>query len=369
MSPPLLQARGLKIKIGKALLLNVPELDVNQGEIISLIGPNGAGKTTLLLALARLSRLYEGEVIFRGSPVRTRREKLDYRRRIAMVFQESLLFDTTVFRNVAEGLKIRGTGKGETETRVERQLERFGISALRGRSARNLSGGEAQRTSLARAFAVEPDIIFLDEPFAALDPPTRDAIVEDLEKALRETGTTAVIATHDRIEALKLSDRIAVMMGGLIVQDGSPVEVMNAPADESVASFVGAETILEGKVSGNRGGVMTIDLPTGQSIEAAGEISPGTGAMIFIRPENVTIARPEDAAATSARNSFLGRVEKITPAGFFHKIRINCGFPLVAYATHLALAELSIREGLEVSASFKATSIHVIKKKQERNVR
>ncbi len=139
-----------------------------------------------------------------------------------MVFQEPLLFDTTVFDNVATGLKIRKEKRSAIQERVEEQLERFGIAHLSHRSARTLSGGEAQRTSLARAFAVQPEILFLDEPFASLDPPSQESLIEDLEGILRQTQTTTIFATHDRLEALRLSDRIAVMNGGKILQVGTP---------------------------------------------------------------------------------------------------------------------------------------------------
>ncbi|MCG6536811.1 MAG: ABC transporter ATP-binding protein, partial [Syntrophales bacterium LBB04] len=183
-----------------------------------------------------------------------------YRRNLAMVFQEPLLFDTTVFENVASGLKIRGIAQDEIKRVVEEYLERFGISHLVNRSARKLSGGEAQRTSLARAFAVRPEIIFLDEPFSSLDPPTREALMEDLERILRETRTTTIMATHDQIEALRLSDHIAVMNLGKIVQIGSPAEVMNNPVDEFVASFVGMETVFTDRVTKTHDGTFTVSV-------------------------------------------------------------------------------------------------------------
>ena len=128
----------------------------------------------------------------------------------------------------------------------------FGIEALLGRQARKLSGGEAQRTSLARAFALEPEILFLDEPFSKLDPPTREALLADLGAALRQTATTAVLATHDRMEALQLADRLAVMHQGRIKQIGTGTEVVNQPVDEFVAEFVGMETLLPGHPCGIR---------------------------------------------------------------------------------------------------------------------
>ena len=138
-----------------------------------------------------------------------------------MVFQEPLLFDTTVFENVASGLRIRGMKGPQIREIVNENLERFGILHLFHRSARKISGGEAQRVALARAFATRPEVLLLDEPFASLDPPTRESLLVDLESILRETKTTTLLATHDRMEALRLSDRIAVMNMGRILAGGS----------------------------------------------------------------------------------------------------------------------------------------------------
>ncbi|MBP1721141.1 MAG: tungstate/molybdate transport system ATP-binding protein, partial [Deltaproteobacteria bacterium] len=153
----ILEARNLRVIRGGSLLVNVPSLKIREGETLSLIGPNGAGKTTLLQALSYLMRPSAGEILFRGEKVGDSYAILAYRRKLAMVFQEPLLFDTTVFENVASGLKIRGLESGMIRQVVTEQLNRFGIGHLGDRSARTLSGGEAQRTSLARAFAIKPE--------------------------------------------------------------------------------------------------------------------------------------------------------------------------------------------------------------------
>ena len=280
-----------------------------------------------------------------------------------MVFQEPLLFDTTVFNNVASGLKIRGMVRGEIRQRVTEQLDRFGIGHLSNRSARTLSGGEAQRTSLARSFALGPEILLLDEPFASLDPPTRDSLIEDLEQILQQTRTTAVFATHDRMEALRLSDRIAVMNSGRILQIGSSVEVMNHPVNEFVASFVGMETILSGKVIKRNGGTFVASIE-GREVEVVGDAHLGETVLLCIRPENVTLSTRSSEEKTSARNVFPGRIEKIVSLGFFQKIELNCGFSVVAYITNHSLEELSLAEGKEVKVSFKATAITVIRKEE-----
>lgn len=358
----ILEARNLKVIRGGSLLVDVPSLQIREGETLSLIGPNGAGKTTLLQALSYLMRPSAGDILFRGEKVGAEYATLEYRRKLAMVFQEPLLFDTTVSENVASGLKIRGLGTGMVKQVVNEQLNRFGIGHLGDRSARTLSGGEAQRTSLARAFAIKPEILFLDEPFASLDPPTREAIIVDLGKAIAETGTTTAIATHDRNEALRLSDRIAMMDGGKIVQIGSPSDVMNRPVDELVAAFVGVETILRGRVREKQEGSIIVDV-NGNEIEVAGDVEAGTDVILCIRPENVTLSLPPMASATSARNVFPGRISRITPLGLVVKVEIACGFPLVAYVTGNAAEDLNLREGKEVTALFKATAIHVCQKK------
>jgi len=358
---PILEIKRIEVKKGETVILNIPSLSIQEGETLSLIGPNGAGKTTLLQTLSYLSKPFQGEILFRGKKVEANHSVLKYRRKLAMVFQDPLLFDTTVFNNVASGLKIRGMGKSEIHDRVIEQLNRFGISHLSQRSSKTLSGGEAQRTSLARAFAIQPEILLLDEPFASLDPPTRDSLIEDLEHILQKTRTTVIFATHDRLEALRLSDRVAVMNEGKVLQIGAPDEVMNHPADEFVASFVGMETILTGKVVKRGSGTFVASIE-GQEIEAVGDSHLGEAVVLCIRPENVTLSTHPSREGSSARNFFAGRIEKIVSLGLYQKVQLNCGFPLVAYVTNQSLENLSLKEGREVTASFKATAIHFIRR-------
>ena len=357
----IIEARNLKVKRGGTIQLDISSLSVGEGEVVSLIGPNGAGKTTLLQTLSCLITPVTGEILFRGRKVNSTASTLEYRRKIAMVFQEPLLFDTTVFNNVAAGLRIRRMKKSQVRDIVAEHLERFGIAHLGDRSARTLSGGEAQRTSLARAFAIQPEILLLDEPFASLDPPSRESLLGDLERVLRQTQTTTVFATHDRLEALRLSDRIAVMSDGKILQVGSPEEVMNHPVDEFVASFVGVETILSGKVIEKDVGTFVASVH-GQEIEAVGDPGLGEAIALCIRPENVTLSTNPFRESTSARNVFSGRIRRVTSLGLYQKIELQCGFPLVAYVTNHAVEELSLEEGKEVKASFKATAIHVVRR-------
>jgi tungstate transport system ATP-binding protein len=235
--PPHVEVEGLIVKRGQRTVLDVPSLRIERGEILAVVGPNGAGKSTLVTMLALLERPSAGQIRLAGEPIDWRRGVLGARRRLALVFQEPLLFDTTVFENVATGLKLRGVSRAEIGKRVETWLARLGVGHLARRQARTLSGGEAQRTSLARALVLEPELLLLDEPFAALDAPTRESLAEDLVPLLRETDTTTVLVTHDRDEAIEIGDRLAVILDGRIARVDLPERVLAEPGDEAVAAF------------------------------------------------------------------------------------------------------------------------------------
>jgi tungstate transport system ATP-binding protein len=232
----LLQVDELRIRRGGVQVLDLPRFSISAEEKVAVIAPNGAGKSSLLLGLACLIRRESGTITFQGEEITSGGETA-YRRQIAMVFQEPLLFDTTVLDNVAEGLRIRGSGRANAREAAMESLELFKVGHLADRSAHKLSGGEAQRVSLARAFAVRPKLILMDEPFSSLDLPTRIVLAEDLGRILHDSGTAALIATHDRIEALRVVERLVVMEKGVIVQEGSPQEVITNPVNEFVAAF------------------------------------------------------------------------------------------------------------------------------------
>lgn len=240
MTNAVLTLNRLEVRRGSRLVLEIPHLALATGEVLAIMGPNGAGKSTLLEVAALLRRPDAGEVWIGGERV-TRRTDSALRRRLAMVFQVPLLFDVKVLENVTAGMRFRGTGRREAEQRALGWLERFGVAHLAARPARGLSGGEAQRVSLARAFAVEPEVLLLDEPFMALDAPTRVAIVPDLARELRSANMAAIIATHDRADVAVLADRLAILIEGRIVQDGTPADVAAAPSSRSVAALINPE--------------------------------------------------------------------------------------------------------------------------------
>ncbi|KUG22543.1 abc-type tungstate transport system, atp-binding protein [hydrocarbon metagenome] len=343
---------------GGVTVLDIPELAVRQGRILALIGPNGAGKSTLLLMLAGLLKPEQGKLYFQGMPLESRADLAMLRRNVSVVFQEPLLLNSNVFENVALGLKFRKISKDEIKARVQKALEYFGISHLEKRSARALSGGEAKRVSLARAFAIKPQIILLDEAFNSLDPPSRENIIDDLKNTLDETKITAVLALHDREETLRLAQDVSVMNKGEIAQSGTTAEVFNHPDSEFVANFVGTETILEGTVKNCSKGNIVV-LVNGKEIEAIGDYFAGQKVFCCLRPENITVLN-QSSGKSSARNIFEAKVSKIIRQGFFNKLTLDCGFPLIAYITLTSCEDLGIIQGCTVLASFKATSVHVI---------
>ncbi len=339
-------------------ILEVASLDVFPGEVLAVVGPNGAGKSTLLHVMALLERPSSGELLVDGRPLSG--GLLAYRRRMAVVFQEPLLLDTSVEGNVRSGLSLRGVPRGEQNPRVSQWLKRFGIGALAGRSARTLSGGEAQRTSLARALVLEPEVLLLDEPFAALDPPSRDSLIDDLDGALARTSTATVFVTQDRAEALRLGDRLAVLIGGRIRQVGAPEEVFATPVDEEVAAFVGIETIAPGRVRSLEQGLAVVDVG-GETVEAAATAQPGFDVLVCLRPEDVVLSPAQDhPGPSSARNRLPAVVRRILPAGPHARVELDAGFSIVALITKQSLEELSLAPGSRVIASFKATAVHLI---------
>jgi tungstate transport system ATP-binding protein len=237
MTAPLLETVSLSMQRGGVDVLKSVSLTVRKNDVLALIGSNGSGKTSLMLALASLLPISGGEVLVRGNTVRGGQAELAYRRRIAMVFQEPLLLDASVAVNVAAGLSLRRVPRNEQQERVDEALEQFGITGLSRRSAHSLSSGEARRVSLARAFATRPELIFLDEPFTALDLPLRETLLLQLSNLLGSKGVTAVIATHDCREVLQLCNRVAVMKKGRLIGCGSPGEVLGNPPDDFSAAF------------------------------------------------------------------------------------------------------------------------------------
>ena len=233
----LITIRNLHIKRNHCDVLRVDLLDIPRGETLAVVGPNGAGKSTLLLALAHLLKPASGEVKYGGKHLREW-DELEYRRKIAFVFQDPLLMDMTVEENVALGLKFRGVDKSEMHLRAEKWMKTMGVDSLAKRRAGQLSGGEAQRVSLARAFVLDPELLLMDEPFSAVDPQTRGQLMKDLSELLAHEHRTTIFVTHNLREAAQMGDRVAVVIGGELKQVGVLQQIKEKPMDTSVRDFL-----------------------------------------------------------------------------------------------------------------------------------
>jgi tungstate transport system ATP-binding protein len=361
VSGPVVEAAGVEMRYDGQIVLDVPALDVLPGEVLAVIGPNGAGKSTLLRVLALLARPSRGTVRFQGAVPQTETERLAWRRRMACVFQEAMLCRGSVLYNARLASRLRGVARLEADRRAREWLGRLGIDALADRPVDRLSGGEAQRTSLARAFAAMPEVLFLDEPFAALDAPTREALLDDLGRLLAATRTTTVLVTHDRAEALRLGDRVAVLLEGRLAELGPPERVFGAPATEAVARFVGVENLLPGRVVAQTDGVITVEAGP-LRVTAVGDARPGERVLVGLRPEDLTLGGPQASGPTSAQNRLPGRVVRVTPLGALWRIGVDCGVPLTALVTRPAVAALALAPGVPVEVTFKASAVHLVRR-------
>ncbi|WP_078428206.1 ATP-binding cassette domain-containing protein [Alkalihalobacterium alkalinitrilicum] len=233
----ILQLKDVKVQANQQTLLNVPDFALVSGDILGVIGPNGAGKSTLLKVLSFLQAPTVGTVYYKGEEKEVQTFSLEMRRRFAVAMQQSLLFDSTVYHNVAIGLKLRKEPKKEINKKVTYWLDMFNISHLAKKNAKTLSGGEAQRVNLARALILEPEVIFLDEPFSALDFPTKAQLIQDFKEIMKQTNTTTFFVSHDLIEIKQLTRSLCVMLNGEVKQYGKTNKVIDAPNKE-VAAFL-----------------------------------------------------------------------------------------------------------------------------------
>lgn len=356
-----IRVEGLRQAYESREVLSIPDLVIREREIFAVIGPNGSGKSTLLRLVDMLEEPAGGDIVYWDG---TRLSELDREgrkllsRQMAMVFQEPLLFRRSVEANVRYGLRARRMEKGEMHQRVVETLRLLGLEGFEARFAPTLSGGEAQKVSLARALAVQPRLLLLDEPFASLDLPTKQALRREIAALLRRLEITSIYVTHDHLEALEMADRIAVIIDGKVQQIGTPVEVFAYPASREVADFIGAETLLEGEITGNRDGIARVSVG-GRELEIMSDLPAGSGVLLMIHPEEVVLLACEEVD-TSARNRFNGTVTEMTLLGALVKVKLDCGFPLVSYITRTSQEEMDIRTGVRVCGAFKATAVHVI---------
>ena len=272
-------------RYGDFTALNGVSLDIREGEFFTLLGPSGCGKTTLLRMIAGFNSIEGGDFYFGEKRIN---DVPAHKRDIGMVFQNYAIFPhLTVRENVAYGLKARKTPKKEMEERVAEALELVQISHLADRKPNELSGGQQQRVALARAFVIEPSVLLMDEPLSNLDAKLRVQMRSVIKKLQRRLGITTIYVTHDQEEALAISDRIAVMKDGHIMQIGTPNEVYAKPQNPFVAGFIGVSNFLECEAEGGENGMASVTIQGELSIQVPVRKAYSGKAMISARPEQL----------------------------------------------------------------------------------
>jgi molybdate/tungstate transport system ATP-binding protein len=328
-------------------------LKVESGEYFVILGPTGAGKTLFLELIAGFHSPDSGRILIDGNEVtHLPPEKHD----IVFVYQDYSLFPhMSVKKNIEFGMRMKKIKSHEKLLEVAKDL---GVTHLLDRHPLTLSGGEQQRVALARALVTDPRIRLLDEPLSALDPRTQESARELLLALHRNKKLTVIHITHDQTEARIMADRIAIVMDGKLMQIGIPGEIFEKPVDSRVASFVGFENVLKGRVISADRGLLGIE--TGEIvIEASGEMEVGERVYAFLRPENVVLSKT--STQSSIRNSMQGRVTDVWILGALVRVKVDCGVILNALITRQSAEEMGIFPGVPVYAQFKASSVHVLR--------
>ena len=362
MTPALLRAEDLSARRGGRLVLLPCDLLLGAGERVAIYGPNGAGKSTMLQALAGLLPITSGRISFQDKTLGREVSLLEYHRRTAAMFQEPLLLRGTVRHNVELGLKLRGVATAEREARVRNLLEHLRISHLADRSVASLSGGEAQRTSLARALVLDPELLFLDEPFAALDAPTRDRLADEFCRILDERRIATLFVTHDIDEAARLCDRCVVLEAGSVLQQDDMIAVLERPASRRVAEIIGASNVFEGRVAEVGSGGMWVDW-NGHRIFASAQVKVGARIEFLIRQEQVCL----HAKQTGTINQVSGRVDHVRRRGGSQIVSVGVGNPKRLWVQCSTVSE-RLMPGEAVAISFPPDAVWIFPEQAENSM-
>ncbi len=328
-------------------------LCIGAGEYFVLLGPTGAGKTLLLESIAGLYNIDTGHIYIKGKDVTRLSPEC---RQVGIVYQDYALFPhMDVEENIAYGLKQKGTPRQERKELVSNMADFLEVTHLLTRYPKNLSGGEKQRTALARALVVEPEILLLDEPSSALDGQTKKKLHRELRRIHKELHKTVLHITHDLEEALSLGDRIGIMEHGRVIQVGSPQEIFRKPVNQFVAQFFCHDNIFRCQVQ-NKEGKMKITVETVEFSISSENICDGEEGFLLIPAEGIILSA--EPIKSSARNLFCGPVTATKNMGAITDVTLDIGIPLVAKITASSAEDMGIKIGDKLFAAFKATSLH-----------
>jgi spermidine/putrescine transport system ATP-binding protein len=335
--------------------LDAVSVSIRENEFFTLLGPSGCGKTTLLRLIAGFDFPSDGSILLYGEDIAT---LPPFKRPVNTVFQNYALFPhMTVGENIGFGLEMLGKPKSEIAARVEEMLRLVQMSELRNRKTSQISGGQQQRVALARALAPKPKVLLLDEPLSALDYKLRKDMQIELKRLQAETGITFIFVTHDQEEALTMSDRIAVMNKGKILQVGAPREIYEKPAERFVANFIGETNFLKGKAKQvNTGIEVELDAGTHLTLPAVEGVARQGDVTVVVRPENANLV-------SLAEGTLRGRVETIVYFGtdtHVH-VRLRDGSSFILRKPNISGKSLGVARGDETGISFVAGAACLIK--------
>ena len=318
-----LALREVSKHYGSVRAVDRVSLDVPRGQFLTLLGPSGSGKTTLLMIIAGFVEPTAGDVLVDGARITPLPPE---KRNFGMVFQGYALFPhLSVHDNVAFPLKVRGVSRAAGADRIRGALDLVKLAPLADRYPRQLSGGQQQRVALARALVFTPDILLLDEPLSALDKKLRAELQWELKQIHQRVGTTFIYVTHDQEEALSMSDRIAIIREGRLVQAGPPRALYERPATRFVADFLGKSNFIRGRVLAVTGGRLVYEAGGSRFVQTATDPPPAVGAdvLVALRPEKVEIRRA--ARADDGVNAIAGQIAAWSYQGTSFHVRVDTG--------------------------------------------
>ena len=351
----LIELRNVWKSFGTLNALQNVNLVITYGKVTTLLGPSGSGKTTLLRLLAGLDTPTRGTVFYENTQITANEQNL-LRQKATLVFQKSLFFDTTVYNNIAYGLKIKEElTKEEISNKVSEALALARLDGFETRRAKKLSGGEQQRVSLARALALDRELLLLDEPTVNLDPKNVSIIEETIQRVNQEKNTTIVVATHNLFQAENISENAALIIEGTVKQVGTNQDIFGK-SNKYLTSFARLENVFSGISKTSKDGPSIIHVNQHLKIEAS-----------FNRPGEVTVhVKPEDILVStkpiksSARNAFKGQIVGITDLGSTVRLTVDAGKKFSVKITKKSLTEMNLNLNAQIFLTFKASSVHTI---------
>lgn len=364
MSGSILRLYQVSRTFGHVRAVNRLTLEIQEKEIFALLGPSGCGKSTTLRLVTGLERPDEGEIYVRDKVVASAPKRVfvpPHKRHMGMVFQSYAIWPhLTVFENVAYPLRARGVRGGELRERVLKVLALVGLQGLEDRPGPLLSGGQQQRVALARALVYEPEILLLDEPFSSLDAKLREQMRVELKQLQRRMGITVVFVTHDQVEALSLSDRIAVMESGQAMQVGTPQKLYEKPDKPFIRDFLGKSVVLRGQIT-RFGADHQLEVRLAGDPQRTLWIqdalvppeSAGQPVFVAIRPEDIVV---DDGGSSEACNRLEGKIAALLFMGDRYECQVQVGEePIVLYFPR----PIRYREGQTVRCYFPPTALSV----------